>query len=194
MVARGGDSYAERVSADTRPGGASDHEYEIARIRKGARRMAWLYAAAAVFLVPWIIFLAVTLPGRDIDRHYNLAWVGFDVLLVFAISRTAWYAFHIDPRVQIPAAASATLLIVDAWFDMTTSADRNQFLEAALMAVCIEIPAALFSLYLVRRVNRRLSDLAEFELLIQARSLPPRGNAPRIDSDGDGGDAGHDLV
>lgn len=65
--------------------------------------MAWLYAGAAVFLVPWIAFLAVTLPGRDVDRHYNLAWVGFDVLLVFAITRTAWYAFRIDPRVQIPA-------------------------------------------------------------------------------------------
>jgi len=182
------------VSSDNHPGGVPDHEREIAIIRQEARRMAWLYAAAAVFLVPWIVFLAVTLPGRDVDRHYNLAWVGFDVLLVFAIIRTAWYAFHIDPRVQIPAAATATLLIVDAWFDMTTSGGRNQFLEAAVMAVCVEIPAALFSLYLARRVNRHLSDLADFEHRIRAQSLPPPGDAPGVGSDGDGGDTGHDLV
>jgi hypothetical protein len=120
--------------------------------------------------------------------------VGFDVLLVFAIIRTAWYGFRIDPRVQIPAVATATLLIVGAWFEMTTSGDRNQFLEAAALAVCIEIPAALFSLYLVRRVNRHLSDLADFEHLIRAERLPPPGDAPGVGSDGDGGDAGHDLV
>lgn len=83
---------------------------------------------------------------------------------------------------------------MDAWFDVTTSANRNQFLEAAVMAVCIEIPAALFSLYLVRRVNRHLSDLADFEHLIRARSLPPPGDAPGVGSDSDGGDTGHDLV
>ncbi len=156
--------------------------------------MAWVYAAAGVFLVPWIVFLAVTLPHRDVDSHYNLAWIGFDLLLVFAVIRTAWYAFHIDPRVQIPAVATATLLIVDAWFDVTTSSNRNQVLEAAVMAVCFEIPGALFSLYLVRRVNRQLSDLADFEHLIRARSHPLPDETPGVGSAGDGGDTGHDLV
>ena len=101
-----------------------------------------------------------------------------DLLLAFAVIRTAWYAFHIDPRVQIPAVATATLLIVDAWFDVTTSSNRNQVLEAAVMAVCFEIPGALFSLYLVRRVNRQLSDLADFEHLIRARNHPPPDGTP----------------
>ncbi len=129
-------------------------------VRKRARRMAWLYTAAAAVLLPWIVFLAVTLPRRQFDLHYRAAWVGFDLLLVFAISRTAYMAFRIDPRVQIPATATATLLFVDAWFDMTTSGSRSQFLEAFVLAVLVEIPAAIFSLYLARQVNRRVLQLA----------------------------------
>ena len=92
-----------------------------------ARRatLAWLYTAAAVILLPWIVFLAVTLPRRQFDLHYRAAWVGFDLLLVVAITRTAYMAFRVDPRVQFPATATATLLVVDAWFDITTSGSRR---------------------------------------------------------------------
>ena len=79
--------------------------------RRGARRLAWLYAAAAVILVPWIVYLAETLPRRQYDRHYRAAWVGFDLLLIFAITRTAYMAFRVDHRVQFPATATATLLV-----------------------------------------------------------------------------------
>jgi hypothetical protein len=50
--------------------------------------------------------------------------------------------------VQFPATATAVLLFVDAWFDVTTSSGRAQFLEALVLALLVEIPAALFSLYL----------------------------------------------
>lgn len=123
-------------------------------IRGRSRRMAMLYAAAAVLLVPWTVYLAVTLPRRDIDTHYRGAWVGFDILLVVAILLTAYYAFRMDDRVQLPAMATATLLIVDAWFDVMTAGRRSNLYEAVLMALCIEIPAAIFTLYLARRVNR----------------------------------------
>ena len=123
-------------------------------IRGRSRRMAMLYAAAAVLLVPWTVYLAVTLPRRDIDTHYRGAWVGFDILLVVAILLTAYYAFRMDDRVQLPAMATATLLIVDAWCDVMTAGRRSNLYEAVLMALCIEIPAAIFTLYLARRVNR----------------------------------------
>jgi len=138
--------------------------------RRRARRLAWLYAGAAVILLPWIGFLAVTLPKRQFDLHYRAAWVGFDVLLVFAISRTAYLAFREDERVQFPATATATLLIVDAWFDVTTSGGRGQLFEALLLAVFIEIPAAVFSIYVARRVNRRSLELAR---LAGSASAPP---------------------
>ena len=128
--------------------------------RRRARRLAWLYAGAAVILLPWIVFLAATLPRRQFDLHYRAAWVGFDLLLVFAIARTAYMAFRVDHRVQFSATATATLLIVDAWFDVTTSSGRGQFFEALLLAMCVEIPAAVFSIYVARSVNRRSLELA----------------------------------
>jgi hypothetical protein len=123
--------------------------------------MAWLYAGAAAVLMPWIVYLAITLPRRNIDLHYRAAWVGFDCLLVFVIIRTAYMAFRVDQRVQFAAIATATLLIVDAWFDVTTSGNRTQFVSALVLAAFVEIPSAVFSIHLARQVNRRLVERAE---------------------------------
>jgi hypothetical protein len=131
--------------------------------------MAWLYTAAAAALLPWIVFLAVTLPRHQYDRHYRAAWVGFDIILVIAITRTAYLAFRLDPRVQFPATATAVLLLVDAWFDVTTSGSRTQTLEALLLAVLVEIPAALFTLYLAHQVNRRVLELAKLDGYVDTR-------------------------
>jgi hypothetical protein len=125
--------------------------------------MAWLYAGAAAVLLPWIAYLAVSLPKRNLEHHYRLSWVGFDILLVVVLARTAYMAFRVDQRVQFAATATATLLVVDAWFDITTSSGRNQVLEAIVLAAFIEIPAAIFSLYLARQVNRRVIELADVE-------------------------------
>jgi hypothetical protein len=144
------------------PQSSADDGLSLA-VRRRGRRLAWLYTAAAVVLLPWIVYLALTLPRRQYDRHYRAAWVGFDLILVFAISRTAYLAFRFDPRVQFPATATAVLLFVDAWFDITTSANRDQFFEAVLLALLVEIPSALFSLYLAYRVNRRMLALAHLD-------------------------------
>lgn len=128
--------------------------------KRRARRLGWIYSAAAVALLPWMVYLAVNLPRRDLDTHYRAAWVGFDCLLVFAIVRTAYMAFRVDLRVQIPAAATATLLIVDAWFDITTSDGRAAIFRAVLLAVFFEIPAAVFSIYVSRQVSHQVLLLA----------------------------------
>lgn len=145
----------------------------LVELRRAARRMAWIYSAAAVALLPWIVYLAVTLPKRDFDRHYRAAWVGFDILLVLAIVRTAYMAFRIDPRVQFPATATATLLFVDAWFDVTTAGGRAAAFEAIMLAVFFELPAAAFSVYLARRVSRLVLQLAHFDRLAAAGPDPP---------------------
>ena len=71
------------------------HQELLEVIRRRSRRMALVYAAAALCLIPWTVYLAVSLPRRTIDTHYRGAWVGFDLLLVVAIlssptSRTRW--------------------------------------------------------------------------------------------------------
>ena len=116
-------------------GTASDVLALSAEARRRARRYAWLYTAAAAALLPWIVYLAVTLPRRNTDLHYRAAWVGFDALLVVALARTAYMAFRVDPRITFSATVTATLLFVDAWFDITTSGSRSQLLEALVLAV-----------------------------------------------------------
>jgi hypothetical protein len=142
--------------------------------RRRARRLAWLYTAAAVVLLPWIAFLALSLPRRQFDLHYRAAWVGFDVLLVTVIIRTAYMAFRVDQRVQFAATATATLLIVDAWFDMTTSGSHAQFFEAFVLAVFVEIPAAAFSIYVARQVNRRALEAARLAGSASVGAAPNR--------------------
>jgi len=139
------------------PGG---HQPLLIGIRRRSRRAALAYLVMGLALIPWTAYLAVTLPKRQIDTHYRGAWVGFDLLLVMSIVLTAYYAFRMDDRVQLPAMATATLLLVDAWFDVMTAGGRTATLEALLMALLVEVPAALFSLFLARQVNRHVDELA----------------------------------
>lgn len=141
-----------------------------------ARRLAWLYLVVSLGMLPWIVYLALTLPKRSLDVHYRAAWVGFDCILVVALASTAYLAFRVDPRVGIPATVSATLLIVDAWFDVTTSGRGESLALAVLLAVFAELPAAAFSLYVANRVNRRVMDLAHLD---RVRSERARNGAHR---------------
>ena len=165
---------ADDIHADLPSSGPGDIGFSITEMRHRARRMAWVYAVAAVALIPWTVYLAVTLPKRDVDTHYRGAWVGFDLLLVAAIVLTAYYAFRVDTRVQLPATATATLLVVDAWFDVMTAGHRQATMLALLMALCIELPAAGFSLWLARRVNHNADRLA----LAAHGHTPGDGHAP----------------
>jgi hypothetical protein len=152
------------VDADGPPEhGTIGHEPLLVEFRRRSRRTALAYMVMGVALVPWTVFLALTLPRREIDTHYRGAWVGFDILLVVAIVFTAYYAFRMDDRVQLPAMATATLLVVDAWFDVMTAGGGRNTLEAVVMALFVEIPAALFSLLLARQVNRHVDRIAEHD-------------------------------
>jgi hypothetical protein len=118
------------------------------------RWVAPLFLGMVIVLIPWIVYLAFTLPHRAIAHHYNLSWVGFDVLLLLAIASTGYLAFRRRREVELPAIATATLLVVDAWFDITTSSRGWPLIQAILLAVFIELPAAALAFYISRRVER----------------------------------------
>jgi hypothetical protein len=103
----------------------------------------------SVALVPWSIFLGVTLPERAISHRYNIAWAGFDVLLLVALGATGYFALRRSRHLAVASAAAATLLVVDAWFDCMTASVRDyQLLESVLMAVFLEIPLAIVCAWL----------------------------------------------
>ncbi|WP_052682085.1 hypothetical protein [Saccharothrix sp. ST-888] len=54
------------------------------------RRGLTLMLVCCVALVPWIAFLAATLPVHDESRQWRPAWVGFDMALLAALAATAW--------------------------------------------------------------------------------------------------------
>lgn len=115
-----------------------------------------LFLILAIALIPWIIYLAISLPTRTVADHYRLGWVGFDVVLVVFLSWTAWLALHGKRQMELPAVVTATLLVVDAWFDIATSHSGWPQVEAVLLALFVEIPTAALALYISRRVERVL--------------------------------------
>jgi hypothetical protein len=51
---------------------------QTARIQRERRLFMTLVLAAAIFLIPWTILLAVTLPKNYQTGHWSAAWVGLD--------------------------------------------------------------------------------------------------------------------
>ena len=52
------------------------------------------FAVLALGTVPWVIFLAVTLPRHATFAHYRGVWVGFDTALVVVLALTAYLAWR----------------------------------------------------------------------------------------------------
>lgn len=73
--------------------------------------------------------------------HYDAAWAGFDVMLVVALASTGYFALRRSRYLATAATATATLLVVDAWYDVMTS-PPSQRLKSVALAVLIELPLA----------------------------------------------------
>ncbi|MGW6709871.1 hypothetical protein ACWGDE_33975 [Streptomyces sp. NPDC054956] len=110
--------------------------------RVRAPRMATVLTGAGLALVPWMLVLAKTLPQNAEVSNWATAWIGLDVMLAAGLTGTGLLLRRHDPRVVPVAAATAALLVADAWFDVTTSAGGEQTL-ALLMAAGAELPLAL---------------------------------------------------
>jgi hypothetical protein len=113
-----------------------------------------LLALVALALVPWTLWLTFSLPSRHLTQHYDVAWVGFDVALALAFAATAWAALR-RPRWLAPlAAATGTMLLCDAWFDVVTASGGGERLEAVLEAAFAELPLAAICAYIVYDTER----------------------------------------
>jgi hypothetical protein len=122
---------------------------------RGRRRWAVvLPMAASVAMVPWILVLAATLPDRYLANHWNVTWVGFDVLELVSFAVTSWTAWRRSPAAAAATAVSVTLLACDAWFDVTTISTTADVI-AAVLTFAGGLPYAIALLYLrqPRRVH-----------------------------------------
>lgn len=101
-----------------------------------------VFLVLGVGLLPWTVLLALTLPSRHGTHFYNVAWTGFDVALAGMLIATAVGAARRALWLQGVAAAAATMLVCDAWFDVLSSTSTDELLLSLALALFVEIPVA----------------------------------------------------
>jgi hypothetical protein len=151
---------------------APAHEPENAVLVDNARVVRWAGPAFALFsliLLPWIAYLAYSLPSRQVSADADVAWAGFDVILLIALAGTGYFALR---RLRyLATAAAATLLVVDAWFDVVTTLP-GQRLEPVALAAGVELPLAAVCIWL----SLHTQQVAERRLVLLLRR-GPKGSA-----------------
>lgn len=109
------------------------------------RRLSVIAAAiGAVVMLPWIGYLASSLPLAEAGGAWRVAWVGFDVILTSVLLTTAWLGLRRRQVAILGFLVAATMLVTDAWFDVTLSYGTNEQWGAILSAVLLELPFAAF--------------------------------------------------
>ena len=126
------------------------------------RWLGLLFVLLASALVPWTVYLAIELPRRAVSRHYDLAWVGFDVALVLVLAATAWSAMRRSRYLALTATSAATLLVVDAWFDVVTSPSVREEAMALVLAVLVELPLAALCIWWALHVQDVMASTVVF--------------------------------
>lgn len=126
--------------------------------RRLSKRPKWVLALAvciAAGFLPWIIYLALTIPDKSVDENYGLAWVGFDCALWIVIAALATTAFQGHHATGTLATIAGTMFVVDAWFDVFSSSPRHGALTVALLfAICGELPLAGLCFWSAAHSNR----------------------------------------
>jgi hypothetical protein len=111
----------------------------------------WLALCAAIALTPWTVYLGFTLPQSYSAQHWQLTWVGFDILLLGFMIATAMLGFVHHRLLTLFAFTTGVLLVCDAWFDVLT-ARRGDFAVSVLTAVLGELPTAAVLIFGTLRI------------------------------------------
>jgi len=136
-------------------------------------------AGACVFLAIWIAVLALTLPAFYHTRSWRGAWVGFDVAELTMFAVTGWAAWRRRQIVIICLIVLATLLLCDAWFDVVLDLRTGAFLPSLLSALAIEVPLAVLSILMARRLLQlAIGQMMRYEGL--TGKVPPLWQIPLL--------------
>jgi hypothetical protein len=121
---------------------------QLSRLPAMLRHGQLVALAVGTFLLPWCVLLGLTLPATAKAQHWSLAWAGLDCAEAVAALATAVLLRRADPRAGLAAVAGGTLLLVDAWFDVCTSAPGLDHALAVAEACCLELPLAAAAFWL----------------------------------------------
>ena len=129
-----------------------------------------LLTLGAVAETVWTIYVGLDLPRHYVANHWDVAWVGLDIAQVAMLSGAAWAAWRRSTTLVIFATVSATLLLTDGWFDVTT-ARRGDVLQGLLLAVLVEFPSALVLLWVAVRGLRHTVAMTPADSATRPRSF-----------------------
>lgn len=142
-------------------------EPENAVLTDNARVVRWtgpMFSLFSVILLPWVVYIGISLPSRQLSPNYDIAWAGFDLFLLGSLAGTAYFALRRSRYLSTAAGATAALLVVDAWFDcMTTPASQRW--QSFVLCFLVELPLAGLCLWLSYHTHQ----IAERRVLLLRR-------------------------
>ncbi|MGI5144073.1 hypothetical protein [Streptomyces sp. CA-106110] len=168
-------------SNPTAPAGTTAGELSLdgSTLLRRRRRVLRQLGLCVLVLVPWTIYLAVSLPDRFEARHWPWVWTGFDVMLLVTLAG-AGAAVRLRRQVLVPLSfVAATLLLCDAWFDVSLSWGKEDVWASAASAVLVELPLAVLLIMRARRVLKISVELA-WQQLGLAGDPPPLHKMPLL--------------
>jgi hypothetical protein len=121
-------------------------------LSRRAQIVSLFFLVGVVVLVPWTVFLGLTLPPRYDADHWRLLWTGFDAALITVLLLAAWAAWYRRQILAAIAMVAGTLLFCDAWFDMVTSFGHRDEWLTLLTGFGAELPLGVFFFWLYRRI------------------------------------------
>jgi hypothetical protein len=133
-----------------------------------------LVFAVTLFLIPWTVVLAFTLPRHYEAARWGAVWVGFDLVLTAWLAVTAWAAWRRRQLVIVASLVTATLLLTDVWFDVVTAGSRNDLLVSIATALFGNIPLATLLILVAYRLIMATAQNARRLAGDEAVDLPLR--------------------
>jgi hypothetical protein len=134
-----------------------------------------MLTGAAIIEIVWTIYIGLVLPPHYVAIHWNVAWVGLDVAQIAMLFATAWAAWQRRAILSLFATSAGTLLVIDAWFDVTT-ARRGNLLQCILFAVVLELPWAFVLFWLTRRTLRQIAH-ERYDDVPMSKMMIPEGKS-----------------
>ena len=143
------------------------------------RAPSWLgrgILLAGLGMIPWAFILASTLPSTTRAEHWPAAWAGLDGMEAAALITTGVALIRRHRWLCLPAAITSTLLLIDAWFDIATSAPGSAVMVAIGTAIFPELPmAGLCAVLAVRNARdpsvRRRPQSAQESMRLSRKNL-----------------------
>ncbi len=130
------------------------HPMMDTRLRRRRRFAMLLIMACCVGLAGWIAILLLTLPENFTSTDWRTVWVGLDIAELAGFAATGWAAWHQRQVVIFLMVITGTLLVCDAWFDLTLDYGSSGFTASLIAALAAEVPLAFVMFASARRLIR----------------------------------------